>query len=224
MEDIVKLCEVRSYKVTGYRNFILHCYAYWTGVCLRDNKQLRETVIEFNNRFSEPLSSNQVEAIIRCVPKAINKFIEYEQGIILNKDKRVSKGMRDKGGYWYKNSTLIERLNITEEEQRELKTTIGTIEKYKRNNKRRNKARRNENGLTKKQQELQDLKIKIEELKKEKLSNRQIAELFKITEGTVRNILKKYKVFNTLYCVKKMLFINYMGLTFFMCLLFLKGI
>ena len=27
--------------------------------------------------------------------------------------KRVSKGMRDKEGYWYKNETLIDRLGIT---------------------------------------------------------------------------------------------------------------
>lgn len=128
----MKLCELRDYKVTGYRNFILHCYAYWTGVCLRDNKQLGDNVIEFNNRFSEPLPSNQVEAIIRCVSKAINKFIEYEQGIILNKDKRVSKGMRDKGGYWYKNTTLIERLDITINEQKYMKTVIYSKEKYRR--------------------------------------------------------------------------------------------
>lgn len=94
--------------------------------------------------------------------------------------------MRDKGGYLYKNSTLIERLNITEEEQRELKTIIGTIEKYKRNNKRRNKARRNENGLTKKQQELQELKVKIEELKEQGLKQSQIIEVLGIT-------LYKYK-------------------------------
>ena len=32
--------------------------------------------------------------------------------------------MRDKGGYWYKNETLIERLDITLVEQKYLKTII----------------------------------------------------------------------------------------------------
>ncbi len=27
-EDIVTLCRLRNYKVTGYRNMILYCYAY----------------------------------------------------------------------------------------------------------------------------------------------------------------------------------------------------
>ena len=186
----MKLCELRDYKVTGYRNFILHCYAYWTGICLRDNKQLREIVIEFNNRFSEPLPSSQVEAIIRCVPKAINKFIEYEQGIILNKDKRVSKGMRDKGGYWYKNDTLIERLNITIDEQKYMKTIIGTSIKYARKNKVRNEARRNENGLTKREQQKQDTIQAIKVLKNKGLKQIEIAKKLNINKATVSKYLK----------------------------------
>ena len=54
-----------------------------------------------------------LNAILRCIPKAIDKFIDYEQGIRSGEAKRVSKGMKDKGGYWYKNETLIEALNIT---------------------------------------------------------------------------------------------------------------
>lgn len=60
--------------------------------------------------------------------------------------KRVSKGMRDKEGYWYKNETLIERLGITSKEQKHMKTISGTEEKYDRNNKRRRAKRRNEKG------------------------------------------------------------------------------
>ena len=73
--------------------------------------------------------------------------------------------MRDKEGYWYKNETLIDRLGITSKEQRHMKTIIGIDEKYDRNNKRRRDERRNENGLTKKQQELLDLKNKVESMK-----------------------------------------------------------
>lgn len=50
-------------------------------------------------------------------------------------------------------------LYITYEEQRHLKMIIGTQEKYRRNNERR--TPRNENGLTKKQQELEDLRTKV---------------------------------------------------------------
>ena len=46
-------------------------------------------------------------------------------------------------------------------------------------------------GLTKKQQELQDLKIKILALKEQNLSNRAIGRKLEISETKVRNILKK---------------------------------
>lgn len=61
---------------------------------------------------------------------------------------------------------------------------------FKKNEKRR-ADRRNENGLINKQQELQDLKIKIEELKQQGLSNRKIATEFNISEGKVWSLLKK---------------------------------
>ncbi|MGL4739414.1 MAG: DNA-binding response regulator [Sarcina sp.] len=189
LDDIVKLCEIREFRVNGYRNFILHCYAYWTGVCLRDLNQLNENVREFNNRFSDPLPSSQVEAILRCIPKAINKFIEYEQGIILNKDKRISKGMRDKGGYWYKNSTLIERLDITIDEQKSMKTIIGTSIKYERKNIIRRETRRNKNGLTKREQQKQDTINSVKSLKEQGLNNTQIAKALNISRVYVSRII-----------------------------------
>ena len=97
--------------------------------------------------------------------------------------------------YKYTNTKLIEVLDITLEEQQHLLTIISGKEKYRRcadEKKAKQKAkRRNENGLTKKQQELQDLKIKIEELKQQGLSNRKIATEFNISEGKVRSVLKK---------------------------------
>ena len=91
--------------------------------------------------------------------------------------------------YWYKNETLIERLDITEHEQSKLKTIIGTQEKYRRNNEKR--TPRNENGLTPKQQELKELKEKILKLKEEGLSNRAVAKQINCSEGKVRTLLKK---------------------------------
>ena len=189
--DILTLCKLRKYDVKGYRNKILHCYAYWIGIYARNKEELEKKVKDLNNSFKEPLKESEVNAILRCIPKAIEKFIEYEQGIRNGEDKRVTKGMRDKAGYWYKNETLIEILDITEAEQRHMKTIIGIDEKYNRNNERRKKARRNENGLTKKQQELKDTKDKIVKLKKEGISNRGIAKQLGISEFKVRSLLKK---------------------------------
>lgn len=177
--------------MTGYRNMAVHCYAYWKGIYIRDNYELENMVIEFNNAFTEPLKETEVQAVLRCIPKAIDKFIAYEQGIRSGERKRVSKGMRDKEGYWYKNETLIDRLGITSKEQRHMKTIIGIDEKYDRNNKRRRDERRNENGLTKKQQELLDLKNKVESMKEQGHSLRTIAKDLSISLGKVQRVLKK---------------------------------
>ena len=189
-EDIVTLCKLRNYKVTGYRNMILHCYAYWIGVTTRDSDNLEQVVNKLNSSFTEPLKQTEVEAILRCVPKAIDKFLAYEQGLRSGEIKRVSKGMCDKGGYWYKNETLIERLDITKPEQKLMKTIICTEVKYANNNKRRKAARRNKDGLTKKQQELAILKIKIRELKETNLNNTEIAKILEVDRKKVSRLVQ----------------------------------
>ncbi|MBC8632568.1 DNA-binding response regulator [[Eubacterium] tenue] len=189
--DLETLCRLRNYDITGHRNMVIHCFAYWKGIYVRDSYELENIVIEFNNAFAEPLKETEIQAILRCIPKAIEKVISYEQGLRSGERKRVSKCMRDKEGYWYKNETLIDRLGITREEQKHMKTIIGIDEKYDRNNAKRRAKRRNEEGLTKKQQELQDLKKQIIELKGQGLSNRGIGKKLNISEGKVRTTLKR---------------------------------
>ena len=189
--DLKTLCRLRKFDMKGYRNMAIHCYAYWKGIYVRDQHELEKEVIELNNAFKEPLKDTEVEAVLRCIPKAIEKFIAYEQGLRSGGKKRVSKRMRDKEGYWYKNTTLIERLGITANEQKHMKTIIGTDEKYERKNEKRRADRRNEAGLTKKQQNLQDLKEQVERLKNEGLSLRAIAKELDISLGKVQRVLKK---------------------------------
>lgn len=191
-KDIVTVCELRKYNVIGYRNFILHCYAYWTGIYVRQSDDLKEMVTALNNKFEVPLKDTQINAILKCVPKAIDKFINYEQGIRSGEVKRVSKGMRDKAGYWYKNSTIIETLNITPEEQSHLKTIIGTEEKYIRNNNRRRINRRNDKGLTQRQQQAYDNEVKIKELHYQSLSSLDISKILNLSKRYVNKIISKF--------------------------------
>lgn len=188
VEDLETICKLRGYNVTGYRNMILHCYAYWKGIYIRDIEDLENEVIELNNSFINPLKETEIKAILRSIPKAIDKFIDYEQGIRSGAIKRVTKGMRDKEGYWYKNETLIERLGITESEQRHLKTIIGTQEKYRRKNEKR--TPRNENGLTKREQEKQDKENKIKELIKRGYNMSQVAKELGINRSTISRSYK----------------------------------
>lgn len=180
-DDIKMLCRLRNYDVVGYRNFILHCYAYWIGIYIRDTEVLEKEVIELNNAFKKPLKETEVKAILRCIPKAIAKFLNYQEALENGQVKKVTKGMQDKGGYWYKNETLINKLDITSEEQKKFKTIISQAEKYSRNNKRRMDARRNEEGLTLREQQKTKLMKKTKKLMKDKLKNKEIAEILKIS-------------------------------------------
>ena len=78
VEDIETLCKLRNYNVKGYRNMIIHCYAYWKGRYIRDIEELENEVIELNNSFLDPMKETEIRAVLRCIPKAIEKFINYE--------------------------------------------------------------------------------------------------------------------------------------------------
>jgi len=192
LEDLKTLCLLRQFDMTGYRNMTLHCFTYWLGVTQRDPDLLEEKTTEFNKRFTEPLKESEVRAVLRSVPKAIQRFIDYEQGLRSGQDKRVSKDMRLRGGYWYKNNTLIDRLDITQEEQKYMKTIISQDIKYQRKNEKRRNDRRNENGLTDAQQERFNRLHKAAEMRKEGQNQQAIAEALGVTQQAISKYLKEY--------------------------------
>lgn len=196
-EDIKTLARLRNYNLNGYRNMAIHCYAYWMGLILRDTDELTKEVIDFNNSLTDPLEIAHIRAILRCVPKAIDKFLEYEVGIKNGLIPKPIKGDRNKKGYWYRNSTLIRRLDITPDEEKHMKTIIGKEEKYRRRreaDRAYSKAkRRNEDGITYKQAELNQLAEEVVKLRESGLSIRKIATELGKSKGTIENILKKIK-------------------------------
>lgn len=185
VEDIETLCKLRDYDIKGYRNFILHCYGYWKGIYTRDIGELEKEVIEFNNAFKNPSKENEVKAVLRCIPKAISKFIAYEQGLRDGQNKKVTKGMKDKGGYWYKNETLIEALDITLDEQKHMKTIISQEEKYKRNNDNRKASRRNNEGLTEREQDKAVKEKLIKDLVSKGFNKSQVAKELRLNRSTI---------------------------------------
>ena len=72
-----------------------------------------------------------------------------------------------------------------------LLTIISTIVKYDRNNKKRNEARRNEEGLTSRQQGKKDRINSILELKQQGYNQSKIAEKLGITRQAVSKLLKE---------------------------------
>lgn len=189
--DIQTIAKLRGYDVEGYRNALIHLYSYWQGVCNRDPEYLLDIVKKFNDSFKAPLKTTEVKAVVKSTYKAVEKFIEYEHGVIAGEDKRLSKGMKQHGGYWYTNNTLIDMLNITEQEQQHLKTIISVKETRRRNNIKKYKARRNDNGLTSREQHKKDTTEAILKLRGQGLTIKEVAEELGFS---VRGI--KYHLYN----------------------------
>ena len=191
MLDLEQLLELRNYDIKGERNSFLHCYAYWRGLYVRDKEQLSLDVHAFNNKFKEPEKHSVVNSVIRSTGKMVDKFINFEQELNSGAIKRVSKNMRDKPGYWYKNDTLIELFKISEIEQQQLRTIIGTREKYNRNNKRRRESRRDNNGLLKREKELINTIENIKELKNKGYTQKECAKKINLSISTVKRYWNK---------------------------------
>ena len=159
--DIAKLCELRKYDLKGHREVILFLYRYYTCCFIEDEIEALEKVKELNLMFRQPLSDREVERDTRSAEKY---YAEKK--------------------YKYSNDRLIEMLEITEQEQRKLKTIISTKEKYRRNNERR--TPRNENGLTKIEQQKQDLIKSVKDLKIQGLTQKEVAEKLEKGIATIK--------------------------------------
>lgn len=169
--DITKLCELREWELEGYREVILFLYRYWTCCFTEDPSEALERAIELNDQFKPPLPSREVEKDTESAENAYKS---------------------NKKEYKYKNSTLIELLGITEEEQRYLRSIIGTREKYRRNNERR--TPRNKEGLTSREQSKQDKVKQIKKLLKKGYKQVEIAKLVGISKGRVSQYIKEFNL------------------------------
>ena len=164
--DIIKICELREYDLKGHRELILFLYRYYLCYFTEDiNKSLNDT-LELNSMFKQSLKAKEV---IRATKSA--------ETVFKNKNK----------DYKYKNATLIELLDITKEEQEQLKTIIDTRVKLDRKNTIRREKRRNADGFTKREQQKKDTYKSIQFLKSQGLTQKEITQQLKISLRTVKN-------------------------------------
>lgn len=155
--DYKKLIVMRGRKMNGYRNTILWLYGLTQRNLVSTKAELELKLREMNDLFSESLTIQEVkEMTSHCWEKM----------------------------YKISNLKIIKKLDIQQEEEKEMKTLIGKREKYDRNNKRR--TPRNENGLTPRQQAKLDLVNQIQELKEQGLKQTEIVEKLGVSLSTVK--------------------------------------
>ena len=181
--DFRKLLELRNGDMEGMRDEFLTMYA-WTVISKKDDlEKLERELHGINSLFKNPLK---------------DKEVSYKAQYIFNKfNKEVIKGadtsqFTEFDRYWYRNTTIISRLGITMDEQRHMLTIISKEEKNERDKARKKKNRRNENGLTKKQQEKLDRYNLIQELKRLGYTQKAVSKTLNISVETVkRNWIEK---------------------------------
>lgn len=168
LSDLEKIQTIRQY---GHREYL--CFLYRNQCLLNgDSKQiaLKKTLI-FNSQFKFPLTENQV--------------------------KSDTKNLNRKT-YLLKNETILEKLQLTNEEEKELKlkTIISNIE-YKRRdneaNKKRYKDKLKEQGKLTKKEQLEEIYSKIKSLLAKGLKQKDISIQLNIKPRTLKRYIKYIK-------------------------------
>lgn len=187
--DLAKICELREYNLKGHRELVLFLYRYYLCYFTEDTEKALNDTIELNSEFIHPLGEREVK---RATKSAENVF--------LSKDKQ----------YKYKNDTLIELLDISEEEQKHLLTIISKKEYRCRHNK-REKERYAENkeqvrqryidklkaeGKMSKKEELNMQRQKIKDLLAQGLLQKEISSILNIPMRTVERRINELRKLN----------------------------
>lgn len=174
IEDFKRIVSLRKGDIVGYRNTLIMLYSYHYRLVNEVTvEELIKVTKEFNKSFREPYKVKELTSVCRSVNRTVKHFQEDSTK-----------------GYKFTNKYIINALDLEEHEQDQLLTIISTRVKYDRKNKKRNESRRNEEGLTSRQQQKKELINKVKELKQQGLRQVEIADKLGITKGTVSKYLK----------------------------------
>lgn len=166
IRDLEKLVYLRrkGYKTNGWRELLLHIYSIHHYYYYNDLERLKNDLKLLNSNFQEPLELKEIES-------KIVQQIEKGQAI-----------------YKYRTKTIIEYLNITEEEQEQMQTLCS--EKIR---KRMNRRKKRGCKYTNRQIEKYNLMKGVWELYVSGYKTKEIADMVKKTPQRVSQILKEIR-------------------------------
>lgn len=175
IQDIAKLCELRNYDMKGHREFILFLYRYYLCFFTENIEQALQDVLELNRQFKCPL--NIYEAV---------RATKSAETVYLKKNKQ----------YKYKNETLIDLLNISDEEQKHMTTLIDKKE-YSRRDKKYQKDKYHkelkDSGKLTKKEELNIQRQKIKSLLDKGFKQKDISLQLNIPTRTVERRIQELR-------------------------------
>lgn len=125
--DLAKLVELREGQIHDCRENLLFLYRYFTCCFTDDPQKALEDTLSLNSEFADPLPEREVITATRSAEKAWAAKSDA-------KANEIAKSLGHPGaGYNMPNSTIINWLHITPEEERQLSSIIGKGEKRRRN-------------------------------------------------------------------------------------------
>lgn len=179
-DDLIKLVKMRKGKVESRHLFLRLCIYFDTS-----------KVQKLNNTFESPKSKKEVDAMVDYHYNKVDFLGETEKKEYLKMTK-------------WRNDSLIRNLNITDKEQKKLKTIISKEEARQRRNKRRAPIKDNN-------QIIKGLSIRYVHLASKTQSKNEIMKNLKISESTVIRYKKAQVDLITLNKQLKKLFKNKQG-------------
>jgi DNA-binding CsgD family transcriptional regulator len=201
--DLVKLQEMRNgycrnqageLVKTGQREEMCFLYRYWYSLYCNDYDLALENTLEFNQGFKEPLPNDEVIKITESSVKAYEEWLQdANEPDESKRGKKVGNRVYKHKGYNYRNETLIKMLNITLEEMKELDTIISKYLKKDNKNTKERAARRNDDGLTKKQAEKKIRLEEVQKLREQGLTKEKISEKLGVSIETIKRDLRALK-------------------------------
>ena len=175
IKDIVKICELRNYDLEGEREIILFLYRYYLNYFFEDEQKALEDTLELNMMFVKPLAE-----------KEATKATESAERAYKSKTK----------DYKYKNETLIELLQITEEEQKHMTTIISKDEckvRHRTREKNRYIEKLKQEGKLSEKDKIAERRAKIKDLLAEGLKRKYICITLDISIKTYKRDIQVLK-------------------------------
>jgi hypothetical protein len=196
VSDLQKLVEIRGGDLTSCRNTFLYIYSFTVCLFLKsrvDTEDFIQPILEqIYSRTAQPMKKSEINATIKS---ACNDATEFMEAFAANEfsmrglPRTLIKPM--------KNETVIEKLNITDDEVKQMRTIITAEESYSRK-----VQKRRESGIKKRQEYLAEQKEQTEDklwqLQRAleiipNANQRELAEYLGWGQATVNRHMRKLK-------------------------------
>jgi hypothetical protein len=192
--DLETLVSLRMGEIEK-RNVLTYIYAYTVALIIKNKEATIEFALQLNQRFTDPQKVREIRRTAgNGYDDAMKFFDEFK-----NRDYKMWYQDRDGIKRPMKSSTIIDELDITHEEMKQLTTVIDKIEKQARDTKRK-QIKRREEGVQKRetyineQHTKKDNNIKqVIDMLEKGYKQKEIAEAIGVSKAWISRLVKELK-------------------------------